>query len=208
VIWIRDMLINDKNIILASSSTVRHTILINAGIQCSVIPSHINETKIKQKLIDEGKSFKIIAMELARAKAKQISKDHLNSIIIGADQMLICGDQSFDKPKNQKGCIKTLQQLSGKRHRLISSVCLLHNKNVIGEITEYADLTMRDLSLYKIHRYIDQAGEGIYSSVGAYHYEKVGIQLFNKIEGDYFTILGLPLIQLLDVLRQLNSKKA
>jgi len=202
------MLKNNQNVILASASQVRHTLLLNAGIQCSVMPSHINETKIKQKLFDKGQSFNTISIALARAKAEQVSQGHLHSIIIGADQMLLCDGQSFDKPKNRDGCIKTLKQLSGTTHRLISSICLMENKSVIGEITEYADLTMRDLSQQELNTYVDQAGEGIYSSVGAYHYENTGIQLFEKIKGDYYTILGLPLIPLLEVLRQSSSKKA
>jgi septum formation protein len=143
-----------------------------------------------------------VAEVLARAKAEAVSDLAHGAFVIGADQVLALGDEIFAKPDSMEGAREQLLALSGKMHRLLSSVALARDGEVLFAHTEDAALTMRKLSPEFIGRYLAAAGDEILSSVGAYQLEGLGIELFEKIDGDYFSILGLPLLPLLDALRR------
>ena len=188
-----------KKLILASASKARREILLNAGVNFEVQISNVDEAINKEntKLISAGE----IALKLAKLKAKQISNINQNTFVIGADQMLECQGAFFDKPVNQYEASLHLKALRGKSHRLISSVCVVCNNKVLWHVTDSVNLTMRNLSDEFIENYLTQAGTEILSSVGGYRLEGLGAQLFTNIDGDFFTVLGLPLLPLLEFLR-------
>jgi len=190
---------NPSDLILASSSQVRSKLLKNAGIKFSVYPAEIDETKIKNDSVSVPVDK--LTNNLAATKAGVVSNRFKNKIIIGADQILECEGEIFDKPLEKSVARQNLLKLRGKTHQLISSVCVAEDGEIIWSNTDIAKLTMLNLSDDNIDRYLTLAGSSVYSSVGAYRLEDIGIQLFKEIEGDYFTILGLPLLPLLDFLR-------
>ena len=188
-----------QNLILASASKTRSDILSNAGVDFTVQVSNTDESIVKQKL--KSKKPEEIAIELATEKARKISKSDKEALVIGADQILECDGILFDKPLNKDDVISHLEFLSGKTHRLISAICVVHNNKKLWDLTDDVNLTMRSLSDSFIQSYVENAGTGIYSSVGGYRLEDFGSQLFTRVEGDFFTVLGLPLLPLLDFLR-------
>ena len=188
-----------RNLILASASKTRSDILSNAGVDFTVQVSNTDESIIKQKL--KSKKPEEIAIKLATEKARKISKSDKEALVIGADQILECDGILFNKPLNKDDVISHLEFLSGKTHRLISAICVVQNNKKIWDLTDDVNLTMRSLSDSFIQSYVENAGTGIYSSVGGYRLEDFGAQLFTRVEGDFFTVLGLPLLPLLDFLR-------
>lgn len=188
-------------VILASASASRAKVLRAAGVPHRVVPAHIDESEIKRALAREDAPPFAVAETLAELKAQQVSPRHRDALVIGADQILECGRQLFDKPRDLDHARAHLIALRGRSHTLLTSVSLVRNGAVIWHYNDQAHLTMRDLSDDFIEWYVDSVGETVCESVGAYQLEGVGAQLFEKIEGDFFTILGLPLLPLLDVLR-------
>ena len=178
---------------------MRSKLLINAGLDFCVQPADVNEAAIKLQLANEP--VQKIALALATAKAQQVSSSHADAIVIGADQILDCQGELFDKPLGKKGVRAHLIKLRGNTHSLISAACVVEEGEVVWWETATANLTMRDFSDAFIDQFIEIAGESVQTSVGAYRLEDVGIQLFSSINGDYFTILGLPLLPLLEFLR-------
>jgi len=196
-------------LVLASASGVRRRLLHNAGIAFEVDAADIDEGALKDRLGASGSSVREIAAELAAAKAREISRRRPADMVIGADQILALetpaapgGEEAFDKPDGMAGARHHLQRLRGQAHDLHSAVCLARGGEVIWCHLESPRLTMRDVSDDFIEAYLAQSGEAILSSVGAYLLEETGVQLFDDISGDYFSILGLPLLPLLAVLRQ------
>ena len=189
-----------NRIILASASKSRQRILINAGVQFETKPSGFDETTGKKKLKTENPQK--IAFELAVSKAKKVSFSHPDAYVIGADQVLFCDGKLMDKPAGHEGALSHLNFMSNKEHCLVSSVCVAQKGRVLWDFTDEATLKMRELSSEFIESYIKMNGNDILNTVGAYKIEGVGIQLFSKIEGDFFTILGLPLLPLLEFLRR------
>ena len=149
----------------------------------------------------QGADVETVAASLARAKADEVRKRHAHALVIGADQIIECEGKWFDKPQDRDSAAKTLRTLRGRTHRLISAVAAYQGEECIWWHLETASLTMREFSDAFLERYIDDAGPGILESVGAYRLEQMGAQLFTRIEGDYFTVLGLPLLPLLGFLR-------
>jgi len=178
----------------------------NAGLSFSVEVSSVDEDAIKNAA--GNNSVEQIAEELAIAKAQKVSADHPGALVIGADQILECEGRLFDKPEGRAGGIKHLQGFSGKLHRLITAAAVVQDENLVWQTTDDVRLTMRDLSDDFIEHYLDQAGEDVLASVGAYRLEDIGAQLFTRVEGDYFTVLGLPLLPLLEFLRQQGIMKS
>lgn len=187
-------------LVLASKSHIRRRILVHAGVAVEVEPAEIDERAVEEDAEPAGPVD--AARLLARVKALAASSALPARLVLGADQTLALGDKRFSKPVTRAGAHAQLQELSGKTHRLHSAFALARNGEVLFEYSDSASLTMRTLSESMIESYFEAAGESLFASVGAYQIEDVGIQLFEKIEGDYFTILGLPLLPLLNWLRR------
>lgn len=192
-------------LILASSSPFRRMLMENAGLRFTAIAADIDERLIEGPLAASGASPEAVALVLAKAKAKHVSERNPNSLVIGSDQTLSLGDRVFHKPADTAEAEKHLQALSGKTHRLNSAIAIARNGDIIWEHLSHASLTMRELDPEFIHRHIGRVGDRALGSVGAYQLEGEGIQLFSAIEGDYFTILGLPMLPLLAQLRALEA---
>ena len=192
-----------NKIILASKSKARQQILENAGIDCDIYPPNIDENIIKQKIINsdfKNKAVKIAA-ELAMQKALYISNQNKDSIVIAGDQTLSLNGVLYSKPKNKQGVINHLTDFSGKVHLLHSGIAIAKNNEIIFSGVYNANMSVKKLSKDYIDWYADLCGDIVCSSVGAYNYEGLGIQLFDKVEGDYFTILGLPMIPIVSFLQ-------
>ena len=152
-------------------------------------------------MCDQGVDVETAARELARAKADEISPRHPGAYIVGADQILECDGVWFEKPSDRKGVATHLGHLRGRTHRLVTASCVVTDSRPVWEAVDIATLTMRALSDDFIAAYARDAGPEIFGSVGAYRLEGLGAQLFSHIEGDYFTVLGLPLLPLLEFMR-------
>ena len=199
------MIDDTSDLILASSSKVRSKILKSAGVRFSVHPAKVDEAHIKK--ISSKMPADTLASKLAVLKAQEVSEKFSTQMVIGADQILECEGVLFDKPLEHEEARRSLLKLQGKTHQLISSVCVVVEGETVWSRIDGARLTMLDLSSNDIDHYLNKAGSSVFSCVGAYRLEDIGIQLFKKIEGDYFTILGLPLLPLLDFLRTRSAKR-
>jgi septum formation protein len=188
-------------LILASSSTVRAELLRNAGLTFRVEPAAIDEAEIKSAFQAERRGAADCANALAEAKASRVARRHPGSLVIGADQLLVCEGAWFDKPDDRAAARAQLLALRGKRHDLVSAVCVVRDDELLWHFVERSTLAMRDFSDDFLEDYLGAAGAEILGSVGAYRLEGVGVQLFARIEGGHFAILGLPLLPLLDFLR-------
>lgn len=190
-----------SDLILASSSSVRARLLREAGLSFETHPARVDEDAIKQAMLGEGAKPRDIADTLAELKATRISSRYPNAMVIGADQILVCEDKLFSKPRDMNEARGHLETLSGKRHDLVTAAVIARAGSVIWRRVDIVKLTVRDLSPAFISDYLERAGEDALESVGCYRLEGLGVQLFQKIDGDYFTILGLPLLAILDFLR-------
>lgn len=190
----------DKPLILASQSRARQELLRNAAIAFEALPAAIDERAVERKsgltAPDE------VAACLAREKALFVSRQHSGRYVVGADQTLALGTRRFSKPTNRVGAADHLRALAGQTHALHSAVAVARDGRALFENVATARMTMRPLSETAIDAYLDQAGDAALGSVGAYQLEGLGIHLFQRIEGDHFTILGLPLLPLLEFLRR------
>jgi len=191
-----------SRVILASGSQTRADMLRNAGLDFTVQPASVDEDEIKQSLITEGISPHEIAEVLAELKARAVSSSQPDALVIGADQLLVKDGHVFSKATNRGDAEITLAAFSGGEHTLISAIVIYQNGQAIWRVFDQAKLTVRPLSETFIQRYLDALADDAYWSVGCYQLEGLGSQLFTKIEGDYFTVLGLPLFPLLDFLRR------
>lgn len=191
-----------QSLILASQSAVRKSLLANAGIAVETIPADIDERAIQQNsgLKDPGE----IAALLACEKATFISAKFPDRYVAGADQTLALGDQLFSKPANRAAAAAQITTLSGQTHALHSAVSVVKGGVTLFSHVSVARMTMRALTGSEIAAYVDEAGDAVTASVGAYQLERTGVHLFDRIEGDHFTILGLPLLPLLAFLRSRN----
>lgn len=194
-----------SRLILASQSAARADMLRRAGLEFDIEPANIDEPALLASLQSEHAQPQDIADALAELKAQRVSNRHPNDLVIGADQVLACEGEIFAKPKTRALAEAQLAALAGRTHQLISAVCLARSGHAIWRSVDRASLTMRYLSAEDIKRYLEEAGDAVLESVGAYQIEGLGVRLFARIEGDYFTILGLPLISLLQGLRELGA---
>ena len=188
-------------LLLASASKTRLAMLSAAGVAVTAVPSALDEETIKLRLRAAGAEVGSVAQALAQAKASAVGKTRPNALVIGADQMLVCGENWYDKPGDLGAARRQLKSLSGKTHHLLTAVVVVQGDRVLWQYLAQAALTMRSFGPDFLETYLQQAGPAILSSVGAYQLEGLGAQLFERIEGDHFTILGLPLLPLLGYLR-------
>jgi septum formation protein len=189
---------------LASGSAARRGLLQQAGLIFDVIPADIDESAIKSKVAQDGLSAARAARVLAAAKAKMVSQAHPDCLVIGADQILVCNDIWFDKPKDLAEAGAHLRTLRGKTHALETSICVCRDGALIWQHHETPLLTMRSFTDRFLQDYLDQERDALCTTVGAYRLEGLGIQLFDQIVGDQCAILGLPLLPLLQFLRHQN----
>ncbi|WJH41643.1 Maf-like protein [Aliirhizobium terrae] len=190
-------------LVLASSSPFRKMLLDNAGLAFEARAADIDERAIEASA-DHGEPDEV-ARVLAKAKALDVSAHFLGALIIGSDQTMSLGERVYHKAKNRDEAKQTLLSLSGKTHQLNSAIALSLDGKIVWDHVSHARLTVRELSEGFIDRYLDKVGDKALSSVGAYQLEGEGIHLFSQIDGDYFTILGLPMLPLLQQLRQLGA---
>jgi septum formation protein len=190
-------------LILASTSSIRARLLEAAGLAFIIEPPGLDEGAMLQAVSGEKSLDPAdVAEVLARAKAEAVSDLAAGAYVIGADQVLVLEDRILSKPDSMDAARRQLLDLRGKTHTLHTAVAVATNGETVWAETETARLTMRKLTPEFIGRYLAAAGEAVLSSVGAFQIEGLGIQLFEKIDGDYFTILGLPLLPLLETLRR------
>ncbi|MBX5221064.1 Maf-like protein [Rhizobium sp. NLR8a] len=192
-------------LILASSSPFRRMLMENAGLSFEAHPAEIDERAVEAPLEKAAAKPDTVACILAKAKAEDVSTRFPESLVIGSDQTMSLGDRVFHKPKDMADAANHLRALSGTTHRLNSAIAIVRGGAVLWEHVGHAELTMRPLTEDFIARHLARVGERALSSVGAYQLEGEGIQLFEKIEGDYFTILGLPMLPLLRKLREFGT---
>jgi len=192
--------IDPQPLVLASKSDVRGKILAAAGLRFEIRPAQIDERAVEAaaKPPDPAAAARL----LARAKAKAVACGMPGRPVLGADQTLARGAERFTKPRDRDDATRQLRSLRGRTHELHSALALIRDGEVLFQCVDIARLTMRNISDRFIDNYLDMVGDLALASVGAYQLEGIGVHLFERVEGDYFTILGLPLMPLLAFLRQ------
>ncbi len=187
-------------LVVASKSTVRRALLQTAGIPVEVSPADIDERAIEAQ-VPSGRPGEVAAL-LAREKASAVAVRLPGRLVVGADQTLALGTQRFSKPADRAAARAQLQALRGRTHELHSAVAVVRDGLVLYDCVAVARLTMRAFSDGFLDHYLDATGDAVTASVGAYQLERTGIHLFSEVEGNHFTILGLPLLPLLDFFRR------
>ena len=188
-------------LVLASGSRTRAAMLEQAGVSAVLDKPLVDEDEVKAAGRAEGVPAEAVAEALAELKAQRITRRHPGALVVGADQMLECEGRWFDKPADRAAARAQLLDLCGKTHRLVSCAVVVRDGERIWHKVDSARLTMRNFSESFLDDYLDRVGDDVLHSVGAYQLEGLGAQLFQRVEGDFFTILGLPLLPLLGFLR-------
>tara|TARA_B100000953_G_scaffold222461_1_gene184197 strand:- start:577 stop:1158 length:582 start_codon:yes stop_codon:yes gene_type:complete len=191
------------NIILASKSKVRKEILEKNEINCSVEPPNVDEDVVKNSLLNEGATPEIISKNLAELKANKVSTIKMGEMAIGADSVIDLEGELISKPENRDEAMNILKKLNGKKHYLISSVCISKNGSMVWNYTDKAALTMKDMSDENLEKYLSKISDEILYSYNVYQIEGEGRVLFSKIEGDEDTIMGLPVKKIKEYLNSL-----
>lgn len=195
------MTVKPPRLVLASASTSRAALLRAAGLDFATRPASVDETTLRESMRAEGASAGDAALALAEFKASNVSRIEAGSLVIGADQILNGDGEWYEKPANLERARNQLIRLRGRAHRLATAVCVMRDGERLWTRGEAPRLVMREFSDQFLDAYLAAVGESVLSSVGGYQLEGPGAQLFSSIEGDYFAILGLPLVALLDFLR-------
>ncbi len=188
------------DIILASKSQVRRNILKKNNINCLVKPSNVDEEPVKVSLIKDGASPEMISKNLAELKANKVSQKMDQDLVLGADSVIDLNGELISKPENRKEALEILKKLNGKKHDLISSVCISKNGSMIWNYTDKAELTMKEMSDGDLKDYLSKISDEALYSYNVYQIEGEGRNLFEKIEGDENTIMGLPIKKIKDFL--------
>lgn len=191
---------NNNRIILASGSAIRAKILDGAGLNYEIITKPVDEAAIKTAMLAEKSRLPDIADALAEAKSMRVSRVEAG-LVIGADQIMVMENRLYDKPKSEQEARDRLKDMRGKTHQLIGAVVICENGQPVWRHISKTKLTMREFSDAFLDNYIEAEGEYLTQSVGAYRFEGLGSQLFSHVEGDFFSILGLSLLPVLDYLR-------
>tara|TARA_Y100000996_G_scaffold407775_1_gene385817 strand:- start:723 stop:1304 length:582 start_codon:yes stop_codon:yes gene_type:complete len=187
-------------IILASKSGVRKNILNKNNIECEVFPSNVDEDEVKNSLISSGSTPLLISKNLAELKANKISIKKPDQIVLGADSVIDLNGELISKPKDRENALDILKKLNGKKHQLISSVCISKNGSMMWNHTDSSSLTMKQLNIDEIKLYLRRIKDQELFAYGVYQIEADGRSLFSKIEGDEDTIMGLPVKQIKEYL--------
>ena len=185
-----------NEIILASKSKVREEILKSNGIQCLVMPSNVDEEPVKKSLINEGATPEIISKNLAELKANKVSQKNFDILVLGADSVIDLNGELISKPENRIDAFNILKKLNGKKHSLISSVCISKNGSMIWNYTDKAYLTMKNFSDKELKDYLDKISDEALYAYNVYQIEGEGRKLFTEINGDENTVMGLPIINI------------
>ena len=191
-------------IILASKSGVRKKILENHKINCNVLPANIDEEQVKESMISEKATPELVSKNLAELKANKISSKKPDELVLGADSVIDLEGELISKPNTREEAVTILEKLNGKKHQLISSVCISKNGSMIWNYTDASTLTMKKLNLDEIKSYLGRIKDEVLYAYGVYQIEADGKSLFSKIEGDEDTIMGLPVKQIKKYLSQLK----
>ena len=192
------------NIILASKSKVRKEILDNHNVFCNVEASNVDEEPIKESLLKEGASPEIISKNLAELKANKVSNKNPDKIVLGADSVIDFEGELISKPKSRQEAFEILKKLNGKKHQLISSVCISKNGSMIWNCTDTSSLTMKELNLDQIKSYLKKIDDKKLYAYGVYQIEAGGKYLFSKIDGEENSIMGLPIKKIKEYLNNLK----
>jgi septum formation protein len=192
------------SLVLASGSATRRAMLSAAGIDVTVQPADVDESAVRDALLsaDPSVSHEVVALALAEAKAKAVSQSLPGALVIGADQVLSFDGRLFEKPQSVAEARQNLWELRGKSHALHSAVALAQDGSIVWHDADTAVLTMRKFSEAALDAYLERVGDVVLTSVGAYQIEGPAIQLFEVVEGDHATILGMPLLPLIAELRR------
>tara|TARA_Y100001936_G_scaffold248763_1_gene297383 strand:+ start:587 stop:1165 length:579 start_codon:yes stop_codon:yes gene_type:complete len=190
------------DIILASKSKVRKTILEKNEISCTVKPSNVDEEPVKKSLLKEGASPEIISKNLAELKANKVSQKMVQNLVLGADSVIDLNGELISKPESREDALKILKKLNGKKHQLISSVCISKNGSMIWNYTDKAKLTMKKMSEKDLIEYLSKITDEALYSYNVYQIEGEGRNLFANIDGDKDTIMGLPIKKIKDYLKK------
>ena len=193
-----------NKIILASKSEVRKDILNKNNIECIVEPSNVDEDTVKKSLLREQESPEIISKNLAELKANKVSAKKTNKIVLGADSVIDLEGEIISKPRNREEAMEILRKLNGKSHFLISSVCISKNGSMIWNYTDKAKLTMKNFSDNELKNYLSKISDAALYAYNVYQIEGEGRNLFEKIEGDENTIMGLPVKKIKEYIEQLK----
>jgi septum formation protein len=195
---------HSEKLLLASTSATRLTLLVSAGLSVETQNAGIDERAVEEAAAHESLDPPALAARLAAEKALAVSRRHPDRVVLGADQVLACDGQVFHKPADRAAAHAQLKRLAGRRHSLHSAGALAIGGQAVERFSETAHLTLRPLTDEAIELYLDLAGPDVLKSVGVYQLEGFGIHLFEAVEGDHSTILGLPLLPLLAALRRLG----
>lgn len=189
-------------IILASGSSIRKTLLTNAGVPFTTLPARIDEDAIKAALQAEEASPRDVADALAEFKARKLAEKYPEALVIGSDQVLEFQGGILSKPATRDDAADQLRAMRGRQHKLLSAIVVYENAEPVWRHVGQVRLLMRDFTDDFLQAYLDRNWPGIGDSVGGYKLEEEGVRLFSRIEGDYFTVLGLPLLELVGFLTQ------